>query len=182
VDTWVWIVIAVVVVLLVAGALVTVQRRRSAQLQQRFGPEYERVVEDSGSRRDAERELADRTKRREQLDIKPLTPAARERYSSAWQAVQTRFVDAPGPAVAEADRLVSEVMQERGYPMDDFEQRAADISVDHPQLVDNYRSAHDLAVRSDAGDATTEELRRAMVHYRSLFEELLEVDTTTTAR
>jgi hypothetical protein len=175
-DTWVWIVIAaaaVVVVLLAIWALAA-RKRRTGQLREGFGPEYDRTVEDMGSRRQAESELADREKRREELDIRPLAPGARDRFADRWRAVQERFVDDPGAALREAHILVVEVMKERGYPTEDFEQRAADVSVDHPEVVQNYRAAHEITERSDAD---TEEQRQGLVHYRSLFDELLETQT-----
>jgi hypothetical protein len=174
-DAWVWIVIvvaAVVVVVAVVAALVFSQRRRRARLQERFGPEYERAVE--GDRRGrVERELDDRLARREELDIRPLAPGARERYVAVWQELQARFVDQPAEAVDRADVLVSEVMRERGYPVDDFDEQADLVSVDHPRVVENYRSAHGTYVRKTEDRASTEELREAVVAYRSLFEELL---------
>ena len=170
-DTWVWIVIAVVVVAVLALAAAAVARkRRSEQLRDGFGPEYDRVVEDTGDRREAERELAERQKRHDELEIVPLSDNVRARYAEEWRQVQARFVDEPEPAVAQADGLVQRVMSDRGYPVaDDFERRAADVSVDHPVVVENFREGHRLA---GAGD--TESLRQAMVHYRALFEELLE--------
>jgi hypothetical protein len=162
---------ALVVVALLAWALW--RRRRTATLSSRFGPEYERTVTELGKKSKAEAELAARARRRETLDIHPLTPAERDRYLALWRTTQARFVDGPGAAVSEADLLVAEVMRMRGYPMADFDQRAADISVDYPQLVQNYREAHRLAEASHAGQAGTEDLRQAMVHYRALFEELL---------
>jgi hypothetical protein len=174
VAVWVWIIIAVVVALVVAAIVWSVlSKRRTARLRGRFGPEYERSVAASGGRRKAEAELAGREKRRDELDIRPLPPAARERYAVEWQRVQARFVDEPAPAVAEADRLVMAVMRDRGYPMEDFEQRSADVSVDHPHLVEDYRAAHGVSMASERGRATTEDLRQAMIHYRSLFDDLL---------
>ena len=174
-DTWLWIVIIVaVVVVLLLAAWAAMRSRRTSQLQEGFGPEYERTVEEEGSRSRAETELAERQKRREQLDIRPLAPAARDRYVERWRVTQERFVDDPGSATTDADRLVAEVMRERGYPVEDFEQRAADISVDHPHLVENYRAAHRISEANDRGEASTEDLRQALVRYRSLFEELLE--------
>jgi glucose-6-phosphate dehydrogenase assembly protein OpcA len=178
-TTLVIVIVAIVIVAVVVGAM-QMQRRRSARLQDRFGPEYERVVADTGNRRQGESELAIREERREQLDIRPLDADARDRYSAAWQEVQARFVDSPNDAVGEADRLVHQVMRDRGYPMDDFDQRAADVSVDHAGVVADYRAAHDISERNDVGEATTEDLRRAMVHYRALFEDLLVVDTSPT--
>jgi len=177
--TWVWIVIvAAVVIVLLLAAWTVASRRRSTQLKGRFGPEYDRTVGDADSRRKAERELRERQERRAQLDIRPLTPAARERYSGQWQTTQARFVDDPGAAVNDADRLVQQVMRERGYPTDDFDRRAADISVDYPHIVEIYRAAHGTAVAHGQGEASTEDLRQSLVHYRSLFEELLVAEET----
>jgi hypothetical protein len=174
-PTWAWILIAVAAVGLVALiAAVALTRRRTQRLQQRFGPEYDRAVERQGGRRPAEAELDSRVERREQLEIRPLSEAAREHYLESWTQVQTKFVDDPAGAVAGADELVNSVMVERGYPMDNFERRAADISVDHPQVVERYRSAHGIAQKNEDGSATTEDLRQALKHYRALFEELLE--------
>jgi hypothetical protein len=145
----------------------------TADLRKKFGPEYDRAVLTHGSK--AEDKLADREKRIEKLNIRDLDPMGRERYSKQWQSVQSRFVDSPKGAVAEADDLVSSVMTARGYPVADFDQRAADISVDHPRVVQNYRSAHEIALRAGRDAATTEDLRTAMIHYRSLFEELVHV-------
>jgi hypothetical protein len=170
----VWIIVAIVVVLILAAVFAVAQRRRRTQaLQGRFGPEYDRTIERADSRRKAEAELREREERRAQLDIRPLSAASRERFASSWEATQRRFVDDPTGAVSEAHRLVIVVMRERGYPMDDFDQRAADISVDHPELVENYRAAHGISRRSESGQASTEELRQAALHYRSLFDELL---------
>jgi hypothetical protein len=174
-PTWAWILIVVVAVVIVGGIVVAALRqRRTATLQQRFGPEYDRAVQQRGSRRKAEAELGSRVERRERLEIRSLSPAARERYLESWTQVQTEFVDNPAGAVTAADQLVASVMDERGYPMDDFERRAADISVDHPQVVERYRSAHGIAEKNDRGEATTEDLRQALKHYRALFDELLE--------
>jgi len=172
-DAWVWIVIAVVVAaVIVVVALVALQRRRRSRLQGRFGPEYDRAVE--GERRGrAERGLKDRVRRRDELEIRPLSSAARERYAAQWHELQARFVDQPEQAVGEADVLVSEVMRERGYPVDDFEAQAELISVDHPHVVENYRTAHGTHVRQGERRASTEDLRAAVVAYRSLFDELL---------
>src|SRR5579864_7434049 len=171
---WVWIVIAVaaaiVLVLIVSAAL---RGRRTRALKGQFGREYDRTVEHEGDRRAGERELVDRQKRHRALDLKPLSPQARERYVQSWQATQIRFVDDPAGAVVEADTLVQQVMKERGYPTDDFEQRAADISVEHPELVERYRTAHGIAQSHERGTASTEDLRQSVRHYRALFEELL---------
>lgn len=165
-----WIVLAIIVVAIVVIAIawMGVRRRR---LQSRFGPEYERVAAQSGSKWRADSELAARQQRRQKLDIRPLAPEQRQRYARAWQQVQADFVDQPYEAVANADKLVTEVMRERGYPIEDFEQHANDLSVDYPQLVENYRGAHAVATRQKS--ANTEELRKAMLHYRNLFQELL---------
>jgi len=149
--------------------------RRTRALQDRFGREYDRTIEHAGDRREAERELREREKRHEQLELRPLAPEARDRYVQDWQATQGRFVDDPTGAVKDADTLVQGVMKERGYPVDDFEQRAADISVEHPELVERYRTAHGIAQASERGEASTEDLRHSVRHYRALFVELLEV-------
>jgi hypothetical protein len=173
-DTWVWIVIAVAIVVAVAALLWAVaNNRRRKELQEGFGPEYDRTVDEAGSRRRAESELSDREKRREKLDIRPLAPGTRDRFADRWRTVQERFVDDPNGALKDAHVLVVEVMRERGYPTDDFEQRAADVSVDHPHVVENYRSAYAISERDEAD---TEEQRQAMVHYRALFDELLETE------
>ena len=175
-STWVWIVIAVVAVIVVLGVVWSALRtRRTQTLQDRFGPEYDRTVEESG-RRDAERELVERQKRHDELDLKPLSPEARDRYVAQWRETQGLFVDDPTGAVSRADELVQKVMRERGYPVDDFEQRAADISVEHPELVERYRTANGIARASERGEASTEDLRHSVRHYRALFVELLEVD------
>jgi hypothetical protein len=175
VASWVWIVIAVAVVLVVAIAVWRAAvRRRTSQLQGAFGPEYDRTLESAENKRAAEAQLAARKERREQLDVRPLTQAARERYLNQWQTVQAQFVDTPAAAVASADQLIQSVMGERGYPVEDFDTRAADVSVDHPQVVENYREGHRLAERCADGNGSTEDLRQAMRHYRALFEELVE--------
>ncbi|CAN5625321.1 hypothetical protein BH24ACT26_BH24ACT26_21080 [soil metagenome] len=172
-DAWVWIVILAIVIIAVV-LLLGAQRKKSQGLKQRFGPEYDRTVSSAGKRRAAESELSDREKRQESLDLQPLSSESRERYERSWGDTQARFVDAPAEAVTEADRLVQQVMQERGYPVDNFEQRSSDISVAHPELVQDYRAAHGISLANDHGEASTEDLRQAMVHYRSLFEQLLE--------
>ncbi len=174
-ETWMLVVIAVVVVAAVAAvvAWVAARQRRKRDLKGAFGPEYDREVARRDDARAAESELAHRRERRAELDIHPLPEDARRRYVEAWRHVQERFVDRPTEAVRDADELVQRVMADRGYPVEDFEQRAADLSVDHPTVVENYRSAHRISSAGD-GEATTEDLRKAMVHYRSLFNELLE--------
>lgn len=171
---WILIVVAVALVLLAVIASIVTRNRRRAQLREQFGPEYDRTVDRAGGRGSAEAELQERARQRERLDIIPLEPEAQRRYSESWREVQTRFVDDPGGAVNEADRLVTDVMRDRGYPIEDFDRRAADISVDHPGVTENYRAAHDIYLKNDRGDAGTEDLRQAFVHYRALFEELLE--------
>jgi hypothetical protein len=174
------VVVAVVllIVLAVVGARIAKRRRESKQLKERFGPEYDRAIEQHGDRDSAERSLRERQERREGLEIRSLSPEQRERYTGEWRNVQARFVDAPQEAVKESDFLVQEVMRQRGYPVDDFDQRAEDISVDHPHVVENYRSAGEIARRNERGEASTEDLRQATVHYRALFEELLEVEVS----
>jgi hypothetical protein len=176
-------VVVLVVVVVVAIALYVRKRTHTtAELRDRFGPEYDRAVKQHGSERKAEAKLADRETRVELLQIRNLDLAERERYLAQWQAVQSRFVDYPKGAVTEADELVSSLMQTRGYPVADFDQRASDISVDHPRVVENYRSGHNIALRLGTGEASTEELRTAMIHYRSLFDELVRVQTPTDKR
>jgi len=155
--------------------MVQLQKKQSRRLQERFGPEYGRSVDDLGSRTKAESELKTREKRVERLTIVPLSPSGAARFSQTWKDLQGRFVDNPKGAVVQADHLVRELMQKRGYPMGDFERRAADISVDHPEVVAHSREAQAIAVRDERGEADTKELRKAVVHYRALFDELLEV-------
>jgi hypothetical protein len=168
----------IVIAALVVWLFVRNRRRNTAGLRQKFGPEYDRAVLAHGSERKAESKLEDREKRVEKLKIRDLDPTEHERFSKRWESVQSRFVDSPKGAVTEADDLVSYVMRTRGYPVSDFDQRAADISVDHPRVVENYRSAHEIALRLGKDQATTEDLRTAMIHYRSLFEELVQLPTT----
>jgi hypothetical protein len=176
-DTWVWIVIAAAVVIVLLAIVWSAMRaKRTRALQDTFGREYDRTVDQAGSRRSAERELLDRQKQHDELDLRPLSPESRDRYARRWQSTQTRFVDDPTGAVSEADMLVQEVMQERGYPTKDFERRVADISVDHPDLVEKYRTADGIARASERGEASTEDLRHSVRHYRALFAELLETD------
>jgi len=179
-DTNLFVLAAVAILLIAVLAWLYVRKRKSttANLQKKFGPEYDRAVLVHGAGRKAESKLEDREKRVEKLNIRDLDPMEHERFSKRWEAVQSRFVDSPKGAVTEADDLVSSVMKARGYPVSDFEQRAADISVDHPRVVENYRSAHEIALRVGKDAATTEDLRTAMIHYRSLFEELVQVPAT----
>jgi hypothetical protein len=175
VSTWVWILIAAAAVLIVAMvAWGMMKRKQTKQLQGQFGPEYDRTMEAADNKKAAESELAARRERREQLDIRPLSSAARERYVHQWQIVQVQFVDNPSGAVASADQLIQSAMADRGYPVKDFETRAADVSVDHPDVVENYRQGHRLAQKSADGDGSTEDLRQAMRHYRALFDDLVE--------
>jgi len=184
-PVWEWIVIAAVVVVVVAAvivaAIVVRTRQRTARLKQHYGREYERLVSQTGDEKAVEKELAARERKRNELDIVPLTPSALSEFSSRWHQVQTGFVDSPSTAVGVADRLVTEVMRARGYPVDNFDQRAADISVDHPQIVENYRTAHGIHVAQQRGDVSTEQQREAFVHYRALFEKLLETPTEDNA-
>jgi len=175
-NTGLLITILVVVVIVVLLAVLLGQRRRTQRLQQQFGPEYQRTVARAGDQRTAEADLAGRQQRRRELNIVALEPAARDRYREAWRATQGRFVDDPAAATREADTLVARVMRDRGYPVDDFEQRAADVSVDHPQVAEDYRAAHAVYQANEQGLAGTDDLRQAFVHYRSLFSELLDVE------
>lgn len=166
--------LVIAVVVIAAIAFVTSRRRRSQKLRERFGPEYDRVVKQEGDPRKAEGVLEFRQKRRDKFHIRPLPAADRSSFVARWNEVQARFVDDPRGAVTMADSLVTDVMQARGYPIGEFEQRAADLSVDYPLIVENYRAAHAIAMRHSEGKASTEDLRQAMVHYRLLFQELLE--------
>lgn len=172
------VVIIIGIVVLAAAALFAIwvtRWRRRANLQQRFGPEYEREVRARGSERDADQHLSEVADRRDRLDIRHLEPAARDRYTHRWQVVQTQFVDRPGPALDEADQLVTDVMRDRGYPVEDFSDRAEMVVADHPQVVEHYRAAHAIqyAHYGNSGASDTEELRQAFVRYRALFEELV---------
>lgn len=165
------VVLAVMVVALVA--FIFMQRNRSGKLRSRFGPEYERTVKESGGKGKAEAQLLEREQRVKSLAIRPLEAADRERFSNSWTSVQSDFVDDPARSIGKADSLLADVMSARGYPVTDFEQMSADISVDHPSVVQNYRAAHEIALRQERGDANTEDLRQGMIHYRSLFENLV---------
>jgi hypothetical protein len=181
-PTWGWVLIGVAAVVVVAIAVFNWMQMRTRRLRSSFGPEYDRTVAEAPSRREAEHVLTERQKRRAEFDIRPLSPGARDRYADMWQDTQTRFVDDPGSAVAEADRLIELVMSERGYPVEDFGEQAADLSVDHPDVVEDYREAHAVAAMQSRGDADTEDLRRALVRYRSLFERLLETEQEPATR
>jgi hypothetical protein len=182
-PTWSWVAIAAAVVILVALVVIVAlsmnRRRRTERLKKHFGPEYERAVGEAGDQGAAEKELIARQRKRQKLDIVALAPESRTRYVESWRAVQTAFVDNPSTSVGDADRLVTLVMRERGYPIDDFDQRAADISVDHPDVVEHYRAAHVLHLAQEQGDIGTEAQREAFVHYRALFEKLLENNLET---
>lgn len=177
-DTWIWIVVAVVVVLIVAAALVGAymqqQSRRTVQLKKGFGPEYDRAVDKYGDRKEAEGALRDRRERVAKLQLRPLTTSERARFQDSWTQTQAHFVDEPAEAISDAKGLVDEAMQARGYPVGDFDQKADDISVDHPYVVENYRSARKVALANERGEASTEELRQGLVHYRALFTKLLD--------
>jgi hypothetical protein len=174
-DAWIWIVIAAVVVLVIIAVAVAAAsaRRRRHHLQERFGSEYDRTLEGADRRRDAERDLRDREQRHDELELKPLSDASRQRYTEQGQDMQSGFVDRPQVAVADADRLITDLMRERGYPVDDFETRSDLVSVDHPDVVQNYRTAHGIAARTIEGRTSTEDLRQAVISYRALFEEML---------
>jgi hypothetical protein len=172
-DPKLLVLIVVAILVILAIAWMVVRKQRTIRLQKRFGPEYDRTVRESGPQR-AETVLLEREKRVHDFSIRELSAEEREGYQTEWRMVQSRFVDDPQRSVSEADALVDRLMQARGYPMTNFEQRAADISVTHPRVVDNYRAAHQIAVRHQQGQATTEDLRNAMIYYRSLFDELLQ--------
>jgi|SRR5579862_210650 len=165
---------AIVLIAIVIVAIVVARRAQSERLRRRFGPEYERVARARGDRAEAERELARREERVKKFHLEELAPGARDRYTEEWREVQTQFVDHPKEALVQADALIANVMRDRGYPMADFEQRAADLSTDHAGAVGEYRTAHEISSRSERGSVQTEDLRQAMLHYRALFEELVE--------
>jgi hypothetical protein len=177
-------IVIAVVVLVIIGALLGVafsRRKRSEKLHDKFGTEYDHTVQTMGNEKKAQTELKERQKHVETLNIRPLTASEHERYLADWKAVQSKFVDEPGQAVIDADGLIMEVMQLRNYPIADFDQRAADISVNYPALVTNYRAAREIALKNKQGQASTEELRQAMIYYRPLFEELLGTETVLVA-
>jgi hypothetical protein len=179
----IWVFVAVVVVLLAIIGVLVARQQRSRKLKADFGPEYDRVVAERGDQRSAENELVGRRKRVSEFEIRPLAPADRERYVERWGATQRKFVDKPEAAVREAHLLVQQVMHDRGYPVDeDFQQRAADLSLDHPEVVENYRAAQSISLRAEQGQADTEQLRQAMVHFRALFDDLLAPGDGTPAR
>lgn len=172
-----WLIVAlVVVVALVVGAL-ALRQARSRSLRERFGPEYDRRVEEEGDRRRAEAELADLAKRHDALSLREIDPDVRHAYAEEWRAVQERFIDEPRETVAEADALVQRVMRDRGYPVGELDDRIGMVTVDHPELAENYRVAHAVQERSDRGEASTDDLRDAFRRYRALFAELLTAET-----
>jgi hypothetical protein len=177
-EIWVWLVVIAALVVVAVVAWFLVRGTRTRALQRDFGPEYERTMARAGDRGLAESDLRGRRDRVSTLDLRPLSQADHDRFASEWTKVQAEFVDAPSDAVSEADELIQQVMATRGYPVEDFDRRAADVSVEHPNVVENYRSAHSIAVKEarEEGDGDTEALRKAMVFYRSLFDELLIVE------
>ncbi len=182
-PTWSWVLIALAVVIVMALAVIVVlsmsRRKRTERLRSHFGPEYDRAVGESADQDTAEKELVARERKRQKLDIVALAPESRAKYAEYWRTVQTAFVDDPAGAVGDADHLVTAVMRERGYPIEDFDQRAADISVDHPNVVEHYRAAHVIHLAQEKADVGTEAQREAFVHYRALFEKLLETEHKT---
>lgn len=172
-DKTTLILVAAAILVLIGAGIFLMQRRRTQKLQSRFGPEYDRALQETGDKSKAEAELQKREKRVEKLSIRPLAPAQRERFAAQWERVQAEFVDNPENSVRDADILLQDVMNARGYPVQDFEQVASDISVDHPSVVDQFRTAHSLAVRHNRGEGGTEDLRNAMINYRALFDELV---------
>ena len=173
-STWLWAVLVIAVVIVAVLILVTAIRgRRSERLREGFGPEYDRAIDRAGDRGAGEAELRDRKARHDELELRPLAPLARKRFMDAWQGTQAEFVDDPAVAISDADRLIQSVMLDRGYPIEDFDDRAALVSVDHPRVVERYRRAHTIAIANAGGDTDTEQLRIAMQDYRALFEELV---------
>ncbi len=181
-PTWVWIVIAlgVAAAALAIGYAIT-RARRTRRLHGSFGSEYDRVAADAPTRREAEAELEARQSRHEEFDIRPLDPQRQQQLLVRWTEVQATFVDEPDKAIARADSLIQEAMRERGYPVEDFDTRAGDLSVDHGEVVENYRAAHGIRTAHERGRATTDDLRRAMQHYRALFVELVGAEVTNPA-
>ena len=177
-----WIAIAVAVILVLAIVWYAARKQRSEHLRKQFGPEYDRYVRTIGSQSKAEEELAARERRHRKLDIKPLAPEARQRYQEEWRELQSEFVDAPEAAIRKADTLIQNVMRDRGYPTGDFDRQAEDLSVEHSTVLDDYRSAHAISERSTSGAASTEELRQAVISYRSLFDSLVGTQAVTRER
>ena len=174
------IVLIIVVLVIIAAIVYGVQAGRRKKLQSTFGPEYDRVVADTGNRTEAEKELREREKRHAELELKELSPESQQRYRAAWEEVQIQFVDNPSEAVGTADELVTQLITERGYPTAEYDERLADLSVEHSNTLEHYRQAHEISERSAAGAAGTEDLRLALVHYRALFAELLGTDPVST--
>ncbi|MFI6272342.1 hypothetical protein [Micromonospora zamorensis] len=172
-PTQVIVIVLVVLVLVAAAAVAVRQLGRRRALRSKFGPEYDRVVEEQDSRSAAERELRDRERRHAELSLTPLSPESRARYSAAWEELQVRFIDSPGETVGDADELVTRLIEEQGYPTGDFSDQIAHLSVEHARTLSSYRDAHDIHLRNTRGEASTEELRQAVVHYRALFADLL---------
>jgi len=173
-STWLWAVLVIAVVIVAVLILATaIRSRRSERLREGFGPEYDRAIDRAGDRGAGEAELRDRKARHDELELRPLAPLARKRFMDAWQGTQAEFVDDPAVAISDADRLIQSVMLDRGYPIEDFDDRAALVSVDHPRVVERYRRAHTIAIANAGGDTDTEQLRIAMQDYRALFEELV---------
>jgi hypothetical protein len=177
-NTYIFIIVVFLVLLILGGILGPIfsRRKRSQNFQKKFGDEYDQTVKTTGSEKKAQTELGERKKRVDGLNVRKLTVEERDRFTTAWAAVQAKFIDEPGQATVEADHLIMEVMQTRNYPVSDFEQRAADVSVNYPALVSNYRAARAIAIKNERHEADTEELRQALVYYRSLFDELLETE------
>ena len=173
-STWLWAVLVIAVVIVAVLILATaIRSRRSERLREGFGPEYDRAIDRAGDRGAGEAELRDRKARHDELELRPLAPLARKRFMDAWQGTQAEFVDDPAVAISDADRLIQSVMLDRGYPIEDFDDRAALVSVDHPRVVERYRRAHTIAIANAGGDTDTEQLRIAMQDYRARFEELV---------
>ena len=165
-------IIVVAIVVITAAIVLTIKNQRSQRLRSRFGPEYHRTLEETGSKTKAEATLEKLERRVDRFDLRPLSPVVRANFVASWQKIQARFVDDPQGALIEADKLIQEIMAARGYPVADFDQRAADISVNHPLVVEHYRAGHDIALDHAKGRASTEDMRQAMIHYRTLFAEL----------
>jgi len=180
--TWIWVIIAIAVVVVVGLLAAGARKRRTTMLRDRFGPEYDRAVENSGDQRSGEADLLARERQRAQFDIKPLPEATRLGFANEWRDLQERFVDEPAQATDEADALITRVMEARGYPMKDFDAQVELVSVDHPVTVDNYRFAHAVQMRAQTQQASTEDLREALLRYRSLFDEMLRPDGNGAAR
>jgi hypothetical protein len=175
------IILIIVVLVVVAAVAYGIQVGRRKKLQSTFGPEYDRVVEHAGSRTEAEKELREREKRHAGLELKPLSPESQARYAAAWEEVQIKFVDSPAEAVTTADELVTRLIAERGYPTGDYDEKLADLSVEHAGTLQHYRDAHEISERNKGGEASTEDLRQALVHYRALFADLLGTDPVPAA-